>query len=242
MRALVAIANRRYDRPLHRQVTASTASRAGGYGAGCAGRWPKSRHAWRTGTPTRLAAARTYAAAANRAYCQRSSVRHRAASSSRSRVRSRRAGLLRPAPRTGASRSGGRGRRARAGTARAVPPGPAGRPGWPRTSPARPRRRGGTPRRGRCCLAGAGGKFAGQLEDVNVALEPVKQEATGSHGALGAGALLCRHVTTVRQTRRSPCGLRADARRAERLPPTGAPACSCGTARRTPSPFCSSQI
>jgi hypothetical protein len=71
-------------------------------------------------------------------------------------VRSRRGGLLRPAPRTGASCFAGRGTCARAGTARIGPLGAAGRRGWPRTSPARRRRRRGTLRRGRCHPAGAG--------------------------------------------------------------------------------------
>ena len=48
----------RYDRPLYRQMTASAASRTGRYGAGWPGRWARSWHAWRTGTPARLAAAR----------------------------------------------------------------------------------------------------------------------------------------------------------------------------------------
>jgi hypothetical protein len=38
-----------------------------------------------TGTPARLAVARMWATAANRAYCQKSSVCHQATSSSRSR-------------------------------------------------------------------------------------------------------------------------------------------------------------
>jgi len=42
----------------YRQMTASAASRSGRYGAGWPGRWARSWHAWRTGTPARLAAAR----------------------------------------------------------------------------------------------------------------------------------------------------------------------------------------
>jgi hypothetical protein len=49
---------RRYDRPPRRQMTTRTASRTGRYGAGWPGRWARSWHAWRTGTPARLAAAR----------------------------------------------------------------------------------------------------------------------------------------------------------------------------------------
>ena len=45
-------------RPTHRQTTASAVSRTGRYGAGWPGRPPRSWHAWRTGTPARLAAAR----------------------------------------------------------------------------------------------------------------------------------------------------------------------------------------
>ena len=147
-------ATRRYDRPPHRQMTASAVSRTGRYGVGWPGPSHKSWHACRTGTPARLAAARMQATAANSAYCHKSSVCHQATSSSRSGSVPP-GGLLRPARRTGASCFAGRGRFARAGTARAVPPTAAGQPGWPRTSPARPRRRGGTPRRGTCCPAGA---------------------------------------------------------------------------------------
>ena len=71
-------------------------------------------------------------------------------------ARSRRGHPLRPALRTGTSRSAVRGRSPRAGTARAVPPGAAARPGWPRTTPARPQRGEGTPRQGTCRYAGAG--------------------------------------------------------------------------------------
>jgi len=49
---------RPYDRPPNRQMTASAASRSGRYGAGRPGCWARSWHAWRTGTPARLAAAR----------------------------------------------------------------------------------------------------------------------------------------------------------------------------------------
>ena len=45
-------------RPTHRQMTASAVSRTGRYGAGWPGRSPRFWHAWRTGTPARLAAAR----------------------------------------------------------------------------------------------------------------------------------------------------------------------------------------
>ena len=47
-----------YDRPPTVRLTASAASRTGRYGAGWPGRWARSWHAWRTGTPARLAAAR----------------------------------------------------------------------------------------------------------------------------------------------------------------------------------------
>jgi hypothetical protein len=127
------------------------------YGAGWPGRRARSWHAWRTGTPARLAAARMKATAANRAYCQKSSVCHQATSSSRSgSVPPWRAAA--PALRSGTSCSPAHGRCTRAGTARVVPPRAAGRLGWLRTSSARPRRRGGTPRRERCCLAGAGAR------------------------------------------------------------------------------------
>ena len=140
----------------HRQMTVSTAYRSGRYGAGgWPGRWARSWRAWPTGTPARLAAARMSATAANRAYCQKSSVCQQATSSSRS-------GSV-PAWRAAAASAGsgpscfpGRGRCTREGAARVVPPGAAGRPGWPRTGSARPRRGAGTPRRGRCYPAGAG--------------------------------------------------------------------------------------
>jgi transposase len=48
----------RYDWLLHRQMTASTASRTGRYGAGWPGHRARSWHARRTGTSARLAAAR----------------------------------------------------------------------------------------------------------------------------------------------------------------------------------------
>src|SRR5690348_14670044 len=61
-------------------MTASTESRTGRYGAALPGRRARSWHAWRTGKPARLAAARMQATAANRAYCQKSSVCHQATS------------------------------------------------------------------------------------------------------------------------------------------------------------------
>ena len=72
-------------------------------------------------------------------------------------ARSRHGQLPRPAPRTGALRSAGRGRQPRAGTARAVHQGQ--RTGTTGPAPVqRPRRRGGTPRRERRCPAGAAGQ------------------------------------------------------------------------------------
>ena len=118
-------------------------------------------------------------------------------------VRSRHAGLPRPAPRTGASCCPGRARCTRARTARVVPPGAAGQPGWPRTSPARPRE-------AEEHLAGEGvaprvqrRKLALQLEDVYVAGQPIEQGLAGGHGVLRGGPLPGRHVTTVRQNHRS---------------------------------------
>jgi len=66
-----------------RQMTASAVSRSGRHSAERPGHWARSWHAWRTGTPARLAA-RMQATAANRAYCQKSSACHQATSSSRS--------------------------------------------------------------------------------------------------------------------------------------------------------------
>lgn len=54
------------------------------YSAGCSARWVRSWHAWRTGTPVLLAAARMQPVTAYGAYCQKSSVCHQATSSSRS--------------------------------------------------------------------------------------------------------------------------------------------------------------
>ena len=185
-------------------MTVSTAYRSGRYGAGgWPGRWARSWRAWPTGTPARLAAARMQATAANRAYCQKSSVCQQATSSSRS-------GSV-PAWRAAAASAGsgsscfpGRGRCTREGAARVVPPGAAGRPGWPRTSSARPRRGAGTPRRGRCYPAGAGRKLAHQPGDVSVAGEPAGQDTAGGHGVLGVGPVPGRHTPAVGQNHRSP--------------------------------------
>jgi hypothetical protein len=135
-------------------MTASAVSRSGRHGAGWPGRPARSWHAWRTGTPARPGAGG----------CRRPPRTGRTATSRRPATRpphqagpvqSRHGGPLRPAPRTGAWCSAGRGRCTRAGTARVDPPRPAGRPGWPRTSPARPRLGGGTPPRGRSYPADA---------------------------------------------------------------------------------------
>jgi hypothetical protein len=113
--------NRRYDRPLHRQMTALTASRMvvialGGQGAGLGPGMP--------GGPVRPSGWR-------RRGCRRSPRTGRTARSRRSATRRspqagpvscRHGGLLRPALRTGASCFPGRGRCTRAGTARVVPP------------------------------------------------------------------------------------------------------------------------
>jgi len=71
-------------RPTVRSGNDSTASRTGRHGAAQPARWARSWHAWRTGTPARLAAARMQATAANRAYGHKSSVCHQETSSSRS--------------------------------------------------------------------------------------------------------------------------------------------------------------
>ena len=55
-----------------------TACRMGRYDAGSPERWARPWHAWRAGTPARLAAARMQPAAAYRAYCHKSPVCHQA--------------------------------------------------------------------------------------------------------------------------------------------------------------------
>ena len=143
------------DRPFRRQMIAFTVCRSGRYGAGWPGCWARSWHAWRTGTPARVAAARMWATAANSAYCQKSPVCHQATSSSRSgpaiegccsqhcvlellvcrprKVHSRRNCSRSPSKATGSARLA-------------------------LTSRVRQHPGGGIPRRGRCCFAGAGAR------------------------------------------------------------------------------------
>ena len=208
------------------QATVSAVSRSGGYGTGRPGLWARSWHVWRTGASARLAAARMYATAANRAYCQKSSACHQATSSSRSGSVPP-GGLLRPA-RPGAWCSACRGTCTRARTVRVVPPTVAGQPGWPCTSSACPRRGGGTPRREGVVPRVQRRKLAHQLEDVSVAGQLVEQGLAGDHGVLGSGPLPGRHITTVRQNHRSPGGLTGGC-----PPPTGAAQC-----RRLPVTLC----
>jgi len=149
-------------------------------------------------------------------------------------VRSRHEGLLRPAPRTGASCFPGRKEVSDKNRSRS-PPGQ-------RVSPAGPapvqrvRRDAEEHLAGKVLSRVQGRKLAHQREDVSVAGEPVEQDPAGGHGVLGSGPLPGRHSTTVRQNHRSPSGLTGGC-----PPPTGAAQCrrppvtlrlclmSCGT-------------
>jgi len=114
----------------------------------------RSWHACATGTPAWLAAARMQATAANRAYCQKSSVCRQETSSSKS-------GSVPPWTAAAASTAywiflQSRLRKAHSARNRSRSPSKrSGQPGWPRTSPARPQQCRGTPRRGKCCSPGA---------------------------------------------------------------------------------------
>ena len=122
-------------------------------------------------------------------------------------VRSRHGGLLRPAPRTGASCFPGRGRCTRQGPLAESLQGQ-------RVSPAGPAPVQRVRRDANQHLAGEGvisrvqgRKLAHLLEDVSVAGEPVEQDPAGGHRVPGNGPLPGRHITTVRQNHRSPGGL-----------------------------------
>jgi hypothetical protein len=143
-----------------------------------------------TGTPTRLAAARMQATAANSAYCQKSPACHQATSSSRS-------GSVPPCRAAAASTAYWnfefcRPRKARSGKNRSRSP-----LQGQRVSPTGPapvqRVRGEAEEH----LAGEGvvprvqqRKLAHQLPDVSVAGEPVEQDPAGGPGVLGSRRFL----------------------------------------------------
>ena len=201
-------ANRRYDRPPYRQMTASAVSRTGRYGVGWPGRWRRSWHACAPARPPgwRRRGCRRPPRTARTARSRRSATTrpHQAGP-----VRSRHGGLLRPARRTGASCFAGRGRCARARTARVVPPTAAGQPGWPCTSSACPRRGAGTPRPGKVLYRGCSG--ASSLTSSKMSASRASPSSRTRRAVMlssGVGRFLTgRHITTVGQNHRSPGGL-----------------------------------
>ena len=158
---------------------------------------PRSWHAWRTGTPAGLAAARMQATAANRASCHKSPACHPAASSSRS-------GPVPPGKAAAASTAYwslafGRPRKVHPGRNRSRRPCQG-----QRVSPAGPvpvqRVRGEVEEH----HAGEGAvprvqgrKLAHQPGDVSVAGEPA-EDMPGGHGVLRGRPLPGRHITAVK--------------------------------------------
>jgi len=188
-----------------------TASRTGRYGAGWPGRSLRSWHAWRTGTPARLAAARMQATAANRTYCQKSSVCHQATSSSRSSsVPPRRAAA---ASTTYWNIVFCRPRKVHSGRNRSCSPSRGSGSAWlARASPARRRRRGGTPRRGRCCLVGAGAQARSPARRGQRRGRALRAGHAGRSRCPRGRPLPGRHIPTVRQDYRPPGGIPAGVR------------------------------